>query len=75
METSTVVIVVGCLVLIAVCLVFGPLITIWALNTLFGFTIAYTFKTWLASLLVTSIFTGPAVQTNSLLRELVKLNK
>jgi hypothetical protein len=32
------------LVLIAV----GPFITIWALNTLFGLGIAYTFWTWLA---------------------------
>lgn len=32
------------LVLIAV----GPFITIWALNTLFGLGIAYTFWTWVA---------------------------
>ena len=35
--------------------VFGPLLGIWALNTLFGLTIAYTFKTWLAALVLTGI--------------------
>ncbi len=29
---------------------FGPLITIWSVNTLFGLTIPYTLKTWFATL-------------------------
>jgi hypothetical protein len=29
-----------------------PFLTIWAINTLFGTTIAYTFKTWLACYLL-----------------------
>lgn len=29
-------------------LVFGPLATIWSLNTLFGLEIAYSFRTWIA---------------------------
>jgi len=34
---------------------FGPLAGIWALNTLFGLTIAYTFKTWLAAIVLAVI--------------------
>lgn len=34
----------------------GPLITIWALNTLFpALAIAYTFDTWLATLLLQGV--------------------
>jgi len=29
---------------------FGPLITIWSVNTLFGLAIPYTLKTWFATL-------------------------
>ena len=29
-----------------------PFLTIWAINTLFGTTVAYTFKTWLACYLL-----------------------
>lgn len=36
------------LLLILGLIVVGPLITIWAVNTLFGLGIAYTFWTWLA---------------------------
>lgn len=32
-----------------------PLAAIWALNTLFGFTIAYTFWNWLAVVVLTAI--------------------
>lgn len=46
----------GLLVLIAVVLLIGPLISIWALNTLFGLGIAYTFWTWLAMLCVHLFF-------------------
>lgn len=38
--------------------VIGPLLAIWALNTLFPvLAIAYTFKTWLAASVLTSLFT------------------
>lgn len=33
----------------AVLIAIGPLVTIWALNTLFGLAIAYSFKTWFAT--------------------------
>ena len=36
------------LALIAI-IILAPFVTIWALNTLFGLGIAYTFFTWLAT--------------------------
>jgi hypothetical protein len=44
-------------VLLAI-VVFGPLLTIWSVNTLFGFTIPYTLKTWLASIVLSGVFGG-----------------
>jgi hypothetical protein len=35
-----------------------PLAIIWALNTLFSFTIAYTYKNWLAMLVLYSLIHG-----------------
>jgi len=44
----------GCLVVavifIVALVIFGPLLTIWSFNTLFGFAIPYTLKTWFATL-------------------------
>jgi hypothetical protein len=40
--------IVGLVLLIAVLVLIGPFVTIWALNTLFGLGIAYTFWTWVA---------------------------
>lgn len=37
-------------IIIAVLIGIGPLLTIWSINALFGLGIAYTFKTWLAAL-------------------------
>jgi hypothetical protein len=37
-------------------IVFWPLAAIWAVNTLFGFTIAYTFWNWLAVVVLTAFF-------------------
>ena len=39
-------------------IIVGPFITIWAINTLFGFTIGYTFKTWFAMLVVHNVVSG-----------------
>ena len=37
----------------------GPLLSIWALNTLFPvLAISYTFDTWLAMLLIGGVFRG-----------------
>jgi hypothetical protein len=33
-----------------------PLAVIWALNTLFGFTIAYGFFEWLAAFILVAVF-------------------
>lgn len=46
------------LILLAFVIVFGPLAGIWAINTLFGLTIAYTFKTWLAALILGGVVGG-----------------
>lgn len=35
-------------------IILGPLFTIWALNTVFGLGIAYTFWTWLGVLWLTA---------------------
>lgn len=46
-------------VLFIALVVFGPLITIWALNTLFPIlAIEYTFSTWLATILVGMFLRG-----------------
>lgn len=47
--------------LFAIAIVIGPLIGIWALNTLFGhvgLNIDYTWQTWLAFLLLFGSITG-----------------
>ena len=51
-------VVVFVIIMIAVA-VLSPLITVWALNTLFGFGITYTFKTWFAMLIVQNIVAQP----------------
>lgn len=38
--------------ILVVALILYPFALIWAINTLFGLSIAFTFQTWLASLLV-----------------------
>jgi len=48
----------GLVVLCAVFLLVGPLISIWTLNTLFGLGIVYTFWTWLAMLCAHVFFHG-----------------
>ena len=37
-------------------IIFWPLAAIWAVNQLFGFTIAYTFWNWLAVVVLTAFF-------------------
>ena len=46
------------ILLVIALLVFGPLLSIWALNTLFGLGIAYTLKTWFAALVLGGIVAG-----------------
>jgi hypothetical protein len=46
----------GFVLLILVLLAFGPILTIWALNTLFpALAIPYTFETWAAVVLLGSL--------------------
>jgi len=52
----------GLILLVIVAIVLGiiflPFVTIWSMNTLFpALAIAYTFKTWLAMLIMLAIFT------------------
>ncbi len=35
-----------------------PLAVIWSLNTLFGLTIPFTFKTWCATMVLVGVFTA-----------------
>ncbi len=52
--------IVGITVLIVVLVVAGPLLTLWALNTLFPLAIPYSLKTWLAALLLGFLLSGSA---------------
>lgn len=49
--------VIGALLILLVVLLW-PLATIWALNTLFGLTIGYTFWNWLATWILVWTFQG-----------------
>jgi len=47
------------LILIFAVIIFGPIVTIWALNTLFPvLAIPYTIETWLATVVIGGIFRG-----------------
>ena len=43
---------------LVILVIIAPLCTIWAINTLFGLGIAYTGKTWLAALVLTTILSS-----------------
>ena len=42
----------------------GPLVVIWALNTIFGLGIAYTIWTWLAMIILVAVFGKNNVSKN-----------
>lgn len=48
----------GLILLIAVIMTVGPLLTLFMLNTLFGLGLAYSFKTWFAALLMNVLITA-----------------
>ena len=52
----------GLIALIVVVIVFGPLCTIWALNTLFALNIAYSLETWASAIILTSIVSGKGLE-------------
>jgi hypothetical protein len=60
MKASTLI---GLFLLAVTLIVFGPLITIWSLNTLFGLGIAYTFWTWLATIWLSMVTFGSVSST------------
>lgn len=45
----------GIVMLVILAVVFGPILLIWALNTLFGLGIAYCLKTWAAAFVLGAI--------------------
>jgi hypothetical protein len=62
MDTFDIIGIVICCMLI---IVFMPLAIIWALNTLFALSIAYTIKTWLAIFVICFVFNGNKVGSNN----------
>lgn len=44
--------------------IFWPFVIIWALNTVFGLGVAYTFWTWLAMLVITMTFGKAKISYN-----------
>jgi hypothetical protein len=55
----------GILVVLVLLVVFGPLLTIWTLNTLFvSLAIPYTFWTWLAALVLNLSLAGAGGLSN-----------
>jgi len=56
--------IVSIVVLIIFLCISVPLITIWALNSLFSLGIGYTFWNWLAMFVLLLVFTPSRVNTN-----------
>ena len=48
--------IIGAIIVLAV--IWGPLLIIWSLNTLFGLGIAYSIKTWFAALALGGALAG-----------------
>ena len=50
------------LIFVIIVVVFGPLLTIWSLNTLFPvLAIPYSIETWLATVVIAGIFRGDGI--------------
>lgn len=63
-STTNMAVVLGLLALVVILIVVGPLVSIWAVNTLFGTAIEYSFTTWLATAWLHVLLTGTAVKTS-----------
>ena len=50
--------------LVVALIVIGPLASIWAVNTLFGTAIEYSFTNWMATAWLHILLTGTAVKTS-----------
>jgi hypothetical protein len=59
--------IVGIVVLVALLVIIGPIVTIWAWNTLFGelHTIELTFNAWLAVVILGMFFGGSSLNYRS----------
>ena len=50
------------LIFVIIVVLFGPLLTIWSLNTLFPvLAIPYSIETWLATVVIAGIFPGDGI--------------
>ena len=59
MNGSIIVFTIGLIIAVA----FGPLVTIWSINTLFTLTIPYTLETWGAVVWLSMVTFGNVVST------------
>lgn len=55
--------VIGAFIVMVLLAIFWPFVVIWALNTLFGLGLAYTFWNWLAMLVLSITFGSRAAQS------------
>lgn len=60
-DDPTAVLAVFAIIAIILLIVLAPICLIWSLNTLFGLTIAFTFKTWAAAFIVSMVVGGNRV--------------
>lgn len=51
MQSKSALVITLFVILFVLAIIFGPLITIWVINTLFGTSTPYTLVTWFAALL------------------------
>jgi hypothetical protein len=51
------------LVIVVAMVVFGPFVTIWSLNTIFGLTIEYSIATWFAAVWLQGTLMGGVITT------------
>ena len=49
------------LVIVVVSIIFGPLVTIWSLNTIFALMIEYSLETWFATVWLQATLMGFAI--------------
>jgi hypothetical protein len=64
METDKDKFVAAFLIFALIAVIAGPLLVIWALNTLFNLSIAYGFFEWLAGLILLGYFKTSPIQIN-----------
>ena len=65
MDEKIVGLVIVALIYVVLMAIIGPFLTIWSLNTLFGFTLAYSFKNWMAIVWLTIVLHGIQVTSKA----------